>query len=466
MSLNEAQGYLDQIALIDQQLSANEESEERASLLEMRADLVELVQLLREQAEEEAAAQADHDSEIFPEGSSTDTSLSTSVPDGFDDFIGMRCMAPYPSANLHVSHHAAVILEVLPPDPINGLQARVLYSHPMVNGMRPCSHFLAGTCRFDEKCKFSHGEIVPMAELNEYKEPNFSMLTVGSLVLVSTSASPPLWEIGRLMAIDHGEVAVRILKTGSEVSSKMDHIVPLGGEVEDVSEDSFLPPAPPEYSNDENEKNDSWKEQKESRCGNVTVGDLGDWHGGGFGLKLMQKMGYKLGEGLGKNNDGIVHAIQAKICPKNTSVDGCMNARKKVVDGMQKVKSRVREEMKHTHDSLDADIFAFLNRKLEQEPVKTEQDEIKEDIRKLARSSNKSLGVQGIDLECELKQLRSKERKLREGIARNKHDKRTVERMKVQLVELERTIEKVQGKQQRLHSEIGDRQKKKKKDIF
>lgn len=28
----------------------------------------------------------------------------------------MRCMAPYPSANLHVAHHAAVILEVLPPN--------------------------------------------------------------------------------------------------------------------------------------------------------------------------------------------------------------------------------------------------------------------------------------------------------------------------------------------------------------
>lgn len=45
-----------------------------------------------------------------------------------------------------------------------------------------------------------------------------------------------------------------------------------------------------------NVPSNSWTEQKRDRCGNVTVGDLGNWHGGGFGLKLMQKMGYKLGE--------------------------------------------------------------------------------------------------------------------------------------------------------------------------
>ncbi|PIO67053.1 g-patch domain protein [Teladorsagia circumcincta] len=270
----------------------------------MREDLVELVQLLKEQAEEEAAARADGNNEIFMEGSSADNSLGVNVPDEF-----------------------------------------------------------GGT------------------------------LTVGSLVLVCVTESPPLWEIGRLMAIDHGEVAVKVLKNNSEVSSKMDHIVPLGGEIEDISDDLLSPSVSHEYSNDANQiANDSWQEQKGSRCGNVTVGDLGDWHGGGFGLKLMQKMGYKVGEGLGRNSDGIVHAIQAKICPKNSSVDACMNARKKVVDGMQKVslvKSRVREEIKHAHDSLDADIFSFLNRKLEQQSTKTEHEEIKEDIRMLAKSSTK-----------------------------------------------------------------------------
>ncbi|EYC33800.1 hypothetical protein Y032_0002g999 [Ancylostoma ceylanicum] len=78
---------------------------------------------------------------------------------------------------------------------------------------------------------------------------------------------------------------------------------------------------------------------------------------------------------------------------------------------------------------------------------------------------SRALGLQGLDLESELKQLRSKEKKLLEGIARNKHDKRTLDRLKNGLAEVERAIEKTQAKQQRVHSELGDRQKRK-KDIF
>lgn len=93
--------------------------------------------------------------------------------------------------------------------------------------------------------------------------------------------------------------------------------------------------------------------------------------------------------------------------------------------------------------------------------------------------------MQGLDLESELKQLRSREKKLLEvglypidfdlylegkklavkGIARNKHDKRTLDRLKNGLAEVERAIERTQAKQHRVNLELGDRQKRK-KDIF
>lgn len=61
-----------------------------------------------------------------------------------------------------------------------------------------------------------------------------SSLSVGSVVLVSVNSIPPLWEIGRLMAIDNDEVAVKILKNNSELSSKLDQIVPLDCEFEGI----------------------------------------------------------------------------------------------------------------------------------------------------------------------------------------------------------------------------------------
>lgn len=63
----------------------------------------------------------------------------------------------------------------------------------------------------------------------------------------------------------------------------------------------------------------SWQELKGETKGRVTIGDLGDWekHTRGIGMKLLLKMGYRVGEGLGRNSDGIVHAIQPVIFPKS-----------------------------------------------------------------------------------------------------------------------------------------------------
>uniref|UniRef100_A0A1I7XCH8 G-patch domain-containing protein n=1 Tax=Heterorhabditis bacteriophora TaxID=37862 RepID=A0A1I7XCH8_HETBA len=150
-----------------------------------------------------------------------------------------------------------------------------------------------------------------MELIEQYKEPNFESLTKDSLVLVEVNDC--LWDIGRIVALDHKEVAVQLIESGREVSAKLEKILPLDEDIQ------------------------------------------GNWSGGGFGLKLMQKMGYKIGDGLGKNSDGIVHAIQATAYPKYKSVDICMESKKYVVDGVQKVDGT--EICINTHKSTKLPLF-------------------------------------------------------------------------------------------------------------
>jgi len=45
-----------------------------------------------------------------------------------------------------------------------------MFTNPMQKDMLPCPYYLEGNCRFsDEQCHFSHGELVDLASLKEYR---------------------------------------------------------------------------------------------------------------------------------------------------------------------------------------------------------------------------------------------------------------------------------------------------------
>ena len=56
-------------------------------------------------------------------------------------------------------------------------QVKVIFTHPMFISMKPCQFFMEGRCKFtDDKCRYSHGHIVPFSKLKPYQQPNYKYL--------------------------------------------------------------------------------------------------------------------------------------------------------------------------------------------------------------------------------------------------------------------------------------------------
>lgn len=63
---------------------------------------------------------------------------------------------------------------------------KVLFLNPTHKEMLPCPYYfdLERDCNFsDDQCHYSHGELVSFSSLQDYVEPKFELLTVGSIVL-------------------------------------------------------------------------------------------------------------------------------------------------------------------------------------------------------------------------------------------------------------------------------------------
>ena len=61
---------------------------------------------------------------------------------------------------------------------------RVVFSHPTSQKLVPCPYYFDGKCnRPSEDCKWSHGELRKLGELEQYEEVDYRNISVGSQVL-------------------------------------------------------------------------------------------------------------------------------------------------------------------------------------------------------------------------------------------------------------------------------------------
>ncbi|MBN3321648.1 ZGPAT protein, partial [Atractosteus spatula] len=281
-----------------------------------------------------------------------------------DVMSGMKVCAPYRTSWGTLEYHNAMVVgteDSEDDDP----QVRVLYVHPTQKSMKPCPFFLEDKCRFMDSCRFSHGEVVLVSELRPFQESDLGSLQEGSACLARHEDG--IWYPAKITDVDSGYYTVKFnsLLLRSAV----------------VEADGIIPPLRKEDPpSSESEDEDTVEDSAYARVVDLASEANGDWapsscsefggweaHTRGIGSKLMAKMGYEFGKGLGRNAEGRVEPVLAVVLPKGKSLDQCAAILQKRAPGnlgSKLAKPRKKGKIRTGSSQPRTDVFDFLNSQL------------------------------------------------------------------------------------------------------
>ncbi|XP_063972583.1 zinc finger CCCH-type with G patch domain-containing protein [Diachasmimorpha longicaudata] len=307
---------------------------------------------------------------------------------------GMKCRAPFGRSWGGTGYHNAMISSVDRNDEktainsIHDIQVRVLFINPTHKDMLPCAYYLDGKCKFsDEKCHYSHGEQVSFSSLQEYSEPDYSSIKMGSRVLAKEKNN--IWHRSVILKIpskDHELYRVKFEASGNIIEVTLADLLPLADDQLDMS-DSSDDDDDGDFTKDSNSLKDRIQEEiiHESLLILKDNEPLGKWeeHTRGIGSKLMLQMGYILGTGLGKRAEGRVEPVEATVLPPGKSLDHCMELREnaggdKNLFTVERRLLRQKKKMdqqwaKKNKKPNERNIFDFINNSLSDKQVATSQ---------------------------------------------------------------------------------------------
>ncbi|EDQ92163.1 uncharacterized protein MONBRDRAFT_35954 [Monosiga brevicollis MX1] len=231
---------------------------------------------------------------------------------------GSECMAPFTTKQGERAHHLARVLFL----ETDGQNCLVDFQRPLSADMCTCPAFLQGHCRFDTGCSWSHGHRVSVDALKPAAE---QPLEINALCLVRSG--PRLWRRALLRGVaDDGQALVSWVTplgvaSGSTdvIAVSSDHLAPMCAEAETLSDDD----------DSDGDSDDDAEEDTVTTTARIDVKTFGAWerHTSGIGLKLLQKYGYKPGDGLGADKRGRVEPVAALVVPAGKSLDKIMQLR-------------------------------------------------------------------------------------------------------------------------------------------
>ncbi|KAM5217912.1 zinc finger CCCH-type with G patch domain-containing protein isoform 1-T3 [Hipposideros larvatus] len=338
------------------------------------------------------------------------------------ELSGRKVNAPFYSSWGTLEYHNAMIVGTEEASD-GSAGVRVLYLYPTHKSLKTCPFFLEGKCRFKEQCRFSHGQVVSMDELRPFQDPDLSSLQAGSACLAKQQDG--LWYPARITDVDSGYYTV-----------KFDSLLLKEAVLEG---DSILPPLrtePAGSSDSDSSDVDDPSYAKVVEAGATDHGPCSStfagWevHTRGIGSRLLAKMGYEFGKGLGRHADGRVEPIHALVLPRGKSLDQCMETLQRGAKGNKAgpnrpPKCRGRRGGPGGRPP-PRNVFDFLNEKLQgQDPGALEAGAApsgrrsSKEMYHASKSDKRALSVRLFQTEEKIEQAQRDIRGIQEALARN-----------------------------------------------
>ncbi|XP_029732153.2 zinc finger CCCH-type with G patch domain-containing protein [Aedes albopictus] len=512
--LNESiQLYNEQLVQVNQALESAGDGPERESLLNLKSDLEELLKLTLETVEHEtdddpdqpdapASGSSNEDDEFAlfmseinaldapkPEAQppSKKDDVGVSEQDPFKDLVGSKCSAPHVHKWGSKSYHNALICSLDSSD-LEDVSAKVLFINPTHQEMIPCVYFLEGDCKFDdEKCRFSHGEVVPVSELKEYRQPRFELLKRKGCRVLAKHRNR-IWSKGTIKQVDFDSKTCKIqMDEGRhEVELQFEDILPMEDDGASLSSDS-------ESNTDSEEEKDEdvvSLEQAQiiqrSLLNPAPDQRLGDWekHTKGIGSKIMLKMGYVVGAGLGSRGEGIVVPVSAQVLPQGRSLDYCMQLREQANGDKnlfsvekkllrQKRIQEKRDSKNYAKNKPKKDVFNFLNSEIFGSNSSLPSPSTSRNSTgnhsspiDLPGTSSKNLNIASLKLTEQMRRLEMDIEKLSHSLTRHQPGSKMHSNLQRQIADKRREVSEIQKTEYSISREQQLRSDKRKMTVF
>ncbi|XP_023011740.2 zinc finger CCCH-type with G patch domain-containing protein [Leptinotarsa decemlineata] len=485
MNSEELSLYKQQLQHVNQALLISCDELEKNKLFALKSNIEELLSLSKDNDGVEASTSNNKMSEEFAlfmdemekEGAvqtkySNKNSHECEIPKNIE---GMKCRAPHQHQWGDVAYHNAMICSVVSDDADNenDFKVRVLFTNPTHEEMLPCPYYFDSDCKFsEEKCRFSHGEVVPYSNILQYVEPKFELLKIGSPVLVKQTSN--LWFRAKVRQIYEDKCLVKFESDKKQVEVIFEHVLPLDNEKNDVSDES---------SDSETEMVNEQEADREDVINQsllITPSEqaLGDWekYTKGMGSKLMTKMGYITGTGLGKKSDGRIDPVSAVVLPPGKSLDHCMNLREcaggdknlfsveKKLKRIQKIQEK-RNQRNYERRSENQSVFKLINKSLE--GTSEENFDKLTERQKIKKECSRNLNIKSLQIADNIRRAERDLEKINDSLTRHTDVSSNVHlKLKDKLVHMQDQLKIYQSQAVLIKNEQSLRSDKKKLTIF